>query len=151
MNINTTIAEDSFVSLELWGKDHWSTLAYIETKLVDGDGYCLQFDPHMRQNRRTFRVLAEGAANVRNGVAMSPEHGSRLADDTYLPWHDDWCCVQDMVEAGLFQPGEWEPGFPLILTEKGLAFANALRNHKATGGTFSNFPHNITAEWPYAA
>jgi hypothetical protein len=26
------------VPIELWGKDHWTTLAYIETRCVDYDG-----------------------------------------------------------------------------------------------------------------
>jgi hypothetical protein len=76
----------------LWGRDHWSTLAYIETKLVDSDGYAVQFDAHMRQNRRNFRVLGEAPHPRRHaqlGVPMDARYGSRLADGTYLPWHDD--------------------------------------------------------------
>lgn len=135
--INTTIAQDQLVPTELWGRDHWSTLAYIEAKLVDGD-YSVKFDPRMRQGRRNFRVLSKGRGCA-GGVVMQPEHGSRLSDGTILPWSDDWACVQDMLADGLFEDGEWDTGFPLKLTEKGYAVAAALRKHKAEGGTYSNF------------
>lgn len=136
MNINTTIKEDEYVPRELWGRDHWSTLAYIETKLVDGNGYRVQFDPRMRQNRRHFRVLA---GRKSEGIPMSPEHGTSLSDDTYLPWHDDWCCVQDMLKAGLFtgDPNKWDSGFELRLSEAGHKAIAAVRKHKAQGGSFA--------------
>ncbi len=104
----------------------------------------------MRQNRRHFRVLAQDEREARRGIPMSPEHGTRLSDGTYLPWHDDWCCVQDMQEAGLFvghpKPAAWDVGVSLKLTEKGHTVAAALRKHKAEGGTFSNF--KMTVEVP---
>jgi hypothetical protein len=135
--INETITENEFVPLELWGRDHYSTLAYVETQLVEG-GYAVQFDKRMRQNRRHFRVLP---GRKTEAVPMSPEHGSRLADGTYLPWHDDWCCVQDMLRLGLFEgePDDWDAGMTLKLTDKGHAVAAALRKHKAQGGSFSDF------------
>jgi hypothetical protein len=137
MTINTAIERHQFVPPELWGQDHWSTLAYIETKLVEGP-YPVQFDARMRQNRRNYRVLERPNKGLLSGVPMSPEHGSRLADGTYLPWHDDWCCVQDMLAAGLFAPGYFEVGFPLKLSTRGYAATAALRKHKAEGGKFTN-------------
>jgi hypothetical protein len=136
MKVNETISENDFVPPELWGRDHYSTLAYVEARLVEGC-YTVSFDPRMRQNRRHFRVLP---GRKGQGVPMSPEHGSRLADGTYLPWHDDWCCVQDMLQAGLFEgdPDDWDAGMTLKLSDKGHAAAAALRKHKAEGGSFSN-------------
>lgn len=136
---NTTIREDEFVPMDLWGKDHWSTLGYIETKLVEGP--CkVSFDARMRQNRRHYRVLME--ARHHDGVPMSPQYGSRLNDGTYLPWHDDWCCVQDMIAAGLFKDGKWGKGFSLKLTDEGHIATAALRKHKIEGGGFSTFNIN---------
>lgn len=143
MNINTDITENDQIPMALWGRDHWSTLAYVETQLVEG-GYRISFDPKMRQKRRNFRVLAQNASRseVGRGVVMQPEHGSRLANNTYLPWHDDWDCVMDMIQEGLFvNDGAIDAGYPLILTEKGHAAVAALRKHKATGGSFTDcFP-----------
>lgn len=83
---------------DLWWRDHWSTLAYVETRLVDKGAYSVMFDPRMRQSRRNYRVLP---GNKSHGVPMDEKNGTRLSNNTYLPWHDDWCCVQGMVDAGL--------------------------------------------------
>lgn len=141
MKINTEISKIEFVPPELWGRDHFSTLAYIENQLVDNE-YCVAFDPHMRQNRTNYRTLGELAgAKVKYGVVMSPEHGSILSDGTYLSWHDDWCCVQDMLHYKLFdgEDDDFDIGFSLKLTELGYNVVANLRKHKAEGGTFSTF------------
>jgi hypothetical protein len=46
-----------------------------------------------------------------------------------------------MLVGGLFAGDidNWDAGFKLTLTEKGLTVAAALRQHKAEGGNFSNF------------
>jgi hypothetical protein len=31
-------ADDGYIDIHLWGKDHWSTLAYIETVMVECGG-----------------------------------------------------------------------------------------------------------------
>lgn len=131
-----TLTADDFVPVELFGKDHWSTLAYIETKLVDGGGYSVRFDPRMRQNRRHFRHLS---GNKQNGVPMDVNAGSRLADGTFIKGHDDWQCVQDMLHIGWFKgtDGDWDAGMPLKLTPLGVVAAAAVREHKMSGGNFA--------------
>lgn len=57
MNTETQFTADALIPPAYWDRDHFSTLAYIETKLVDGGKYLLQFDPSMRQKRRHFREL----------------------------------------------------------------------------------------------
>lgn len=134
------------IPMTLWGRDHWSTLAYIEHKLVDFGEYEVKFDKHMRQKRRTFRVLVEALPGHEKrvasfGVPMEAQHGTRLSDGTSVPNHDDWDCVQDMLTGGLFEgdPNDWDAGFKLTLTPRGYEIAAALRKHKAEGGSFSNF------------
>lgn len=141
MTENTKIRENELVPPSLWGRDHYSTMAYIETKLVDRDEYSVRFDPHMRQKRRHFRVLLEalGRAPSLGAHPMSPEHGTRLSDGTYLPWHDDWDCVCDLWAAGLFEGDycDFDVGAKLKLTSFGHRVAATIREHKANGGTFS--------------
>ena len=40
--------EDGYVPPNLFGKDHWSTLAYMETIMVDCGGFQVGADPRMR-------------------------------------------------------------------------------------------------------
>jgi hypothetical protein len=74
---------DIYISPELWGADHWSTLAYIET--VDCNGFQIGLDARMRSNRRNFRVMTEQCpspkrigANPGMAIVMSPEHATRF-------------------------------------------------------------------------
>lgn len=132
-----TLTNNDFVPPELFGRDHWSTLAYIECKLTDDNGYSVRFDARMRQNRRHFRILPGGGLH---GIPMPVGEGSRLADGTFLRGHDDWNCIQDMLHLGWFEgtDEDWDAGMKLKLTPIGVAATAALRNHKMSGGTFSN-------------
>lgn len=144
---NTQFGRDDFIPMSLWSKDHWSTLAYIETKLVDDGGKCtVKFDARMRQNRRNYRVLIGQRMSGTGAIPMSVDHGTRLNDGTYLPNHDDWNCLQDMQAAGLFEGDvdDWDRGMALKLTDAGRFLAAALRQHKAAGGTFSTFKGDNT-------
>lgn len=143
-------ANDGYIEMASWGKDHWSTFAYVETVVVECAGFQVGADPRMKANRRNFRVMHAQFPRPRrarqnnvafNGMAMRPEHATRLADGTAVENHDDWCCLQDMCAAGLFtaSPEDVEPGAVLHLSKEGAALAASLREHKAAGGTFSTF------------
>lgn len=140
--------DDQYIPIEQWGKDHWSTLSYIETRLVEGP-LVVAFDQRMRQKRRNFRVLAEAlrpgspeARQVSMAVPMDSYHGTRLYGGTsVVSNHDDWDCVQDAVAAGLFEGdvNNFEAGFPLKLTAKGYAVVADLRRFKASGGSYHTY------------
>lgn len=140
------ISAGDYVPLDKFGRDHWSTLAYVETVMVECGGFQVGSDPHMRSGRRNWRVLREGCpkpkrptrSSLANDLVMSREHGSRLSDGTYVPGHDDWHCIQDMVVLGFFD-SDAEPGVTLRFLPLGQSVALALRQHKANGGTFASF------------
>lgn len=114
-----------------FGRDHWSTFAYIETLCVDGVAIDRR---RMRCNPKRHPELAH--------TSWDRQYGTRLKGHTEhvprsLPFHDDWDCVSDLIAAGLMKEIDPEPLFEL--TDKGLAIAAALRAHKARGGIFSTF------------
>ena len=85
------MSTDEFIPIENWGRDHWSTLAYIETIMVEKHAFTVTYDPHMRHNRRNYRVMG-GMEHVRPGPVMDRiKHASRLRDGTTVENHDDWC------------------------------------------------------------
>ena len=111
-----------------WSKDHWSLLAYIETRCVDYEG-TLDIR-HMRCNE-----------------ARHPEfrHSYFVWDDRYstrcksgpIVGHDDWDVLKNLVRAELIYP--LYDGKPEAhLTDKGKKMATAIRMHKIGGGTFAN-------------
>jgi hypothetical protein len=144
-----TVTEDAeqLVPMNRWGKDHWSTLAYVEHVAVECAGFQVGSDARMKSNRRHTRLLSQGCPNPKRakstsamGMIMRPEHATKLKDGTLLANHDDWACLQDFVAEGLFKPGlELEPGTVLAFSERGHALTAALRVHKASGGQFAQF------------
>lgn len=140
---------DEYIEMSQWSKDHWSTLVYVETVMVECGGFQLGTDARMRSNRRHVRVMHEMCPRPKRpsssgsglAVVMSPHHGTRLKDGTEVAGHDDWMCVQDMAEAGLFTVGVEgvEPGETLHLSPRGQDLVSQLRQHKAGGGTFASF------------
>jgi len=151
---------DDFIPMAVWGKDHWSTLGYIESVIVDanGSGFQVGNDPRMRANRRNFRVMMEECkkplrpSGNPSTIGYQPlpmdKYGTRLNTGQEVFRHCDWCCVQDMANEGLFaskpdlvaiKAEDVQPGVFLHLTEKGQQIAAALRKHKAAGGQFAFF------------
>ena len=142
-----TFTANEYIPMAAWSKDHWSTLAYIETVMVECGGFQVGSDARMRSNRRNFRVMGQcpkpSRPNGRATLAMTmrPEHGTRLANGQVLENHDDWACLQDLANEWLFTcvANDIEPGAIVHLSERGRALCDALRAHKASGGTFGAF------------
>ena len=117
-----------------WAKDHWSTLAYIDTRIVDYGGRIDHAHMRCHLSRHPQFVSIDPRGEVRDGA----RYPTRLRDGE-LKDHDDWDCVEDLIAAGLL---EWNgtgihPVF--ALTPRGLTVAQRLREHKAGGGQFGAF------------
>lgn len=79
------------VPMERWGKDHWSTFGYVETRCVDHDGMLAgngSIDPHLRGH---------------DGPSAGWDYPTRLPDGE-LVGHDDIDCIVDAMIAGLIAP-----------------------------------------------
>ena len=112
------------VPIHLWGKDHWSTLAYAECRVTDNSGTI---------NRQHMR-----------GDACGHDAGypTRLRLGIELPNHSDFDCLFDFEAAGLMEL-TGTGLYPQIkkLTDRGKLVCAALRSHKQDGGSFSNFSY----------
>lgn len=103
------------IPMRLWGKSHWSTLAYLETRCVDHGG---------KVERRHLRIDRKG------------EYPTRLNNGTTQAWHNDLDCIEDMRHAGLLKGSAHTA---ITLTRYGWELAAALRRHIAEtrqSGTF---------------
>lgn len=94
---------------DIWGRDHLSTMLYIETRCVDHGG---KLD--MRHLRK-------------DGY----EYPTRLGNGVNLSGHTDLNCIDDFETAGLIE--NVGTGInPLIkMTEKGWEYAHRLRRERA--------------------
>jgi hypothetical protein len=155
---------DDYVPIENFGADHWSTLAYAETVMVECAGFQVGYDPRMRQGRRHYRVMYEQCKrpkrpnNPSMGMVMDDKYSTPLKDGTVISGHDDWHCIQDCVNAGLLgvidpnvdggvdcDANRVEPGVMLALSAKGHEINSQLRKHKAEGGRWKTFEPELAA------
>lgn len=128
---------------ELFGKDHWSTFAYIETRCVDHDGW---IDArHMRGHMDGWERYPTRCRGT-NGVTIEIQN------------HNDYHCADDLVAAGLlesFGRGTKRDAsgkilrltHRAVLTPLGEIVAGKLRAHKSEGGNFHEFDPGPTAGW----
>lgn len=131
-----------FVPVERWGKDHWSTMAYLFTRCMDHAGVI--DNRHMRTHPRVHRGLVGiTLGKIQDGSAWP----TRLRDGE-AERHDDWSCLEDMVAAGvltaqarvrytsqMFGGSEARVRF----TDVGKRVAQALLVHKVDGGQYAKF------------
>lgn len=99
-----------FVPMLMWGKDHWSTFAYVECRIVDHAGM-LEHD-HMRTDADRHPLLMSAKRRALTANLTDKEYPTRLkatavpdADGHFgivvLPDHDDYDCLEDAIAAGL--------------------------------------------------
>lgn len=132
------------VPQEQWGKDHWSTLAYLECRAVNNEGTIK--NANMRCNARRHRPFANIGPD---GRLVQGDYPTRLANGETKADHDDWDCAFDLADAGYIRLWWTDPvehvemfGYAqarVEFTGEGLYLAHALRAHKAGGGTMATF------------
>lgn len=128
------------VRREDWGKDHFSTLVYIETRCVDYKG--VPFLDHLRCNPARHQRHGGRAARLVGTSARRDEpwkYGSVIRGGVRIPEHDDWDVLDDLVNAGLLEWNGTGENPVFKMTESGWALVQAIRKHKAAGGQFSDF------------
>jgi len=130
------------IPMSKWGKDHWSTLLYIEVRCVDHRG--LPEADHMRSEpgrprRGHFKRGADGEERMRPAAVTNCRYATRLNDGTKIFGHDDWSCASDIEDAGLllWEGTGMQPVFKL--TDLGWQIAGKLRRWRAEGNTSATF------------
>lgn len=117
------------IPMERWGKDHWSTLAYLETLAVDNKGKAIP------DGRRMRTILKKHPFST--NTYDSTKYPTRLKDGKETKNHDDWDCIEDMIREGLLVEKKKNKSFKF--TKKGIKIAQSLREFKIKGGNFGDF------------
>lgn len=134
------------VKMENWGKDHWSTFAYVETLCVGGTGGVGIPDKNKLRCDPTRHPGLIGPINNSMGIYdRGTTYPTRLKDGE-LDKHDDWDCIEDMEEYGLIKTMGTGINPAYLLTKIGSILSHELRVHKANGGNFSNFTPTTTCK-----
>lgn len=123
----------------LFGRDHWATLLYIESRCVDNDGVLAH--ESMRCSLRRHPLLS--ARHHRE-----PCSSTRLRGDQPISDHDDWDCAEDMVRAHwLLEVGtSASPQYALTLT--GWLVAGMLRRFRADKVPLPEYNERLKEAFP---
>ena len=122
------------IPMHKWGKDHWSTFAYIETRCVDGmRGLGKPKPAHIQTNHNRHPFMG----NVHDGSA----YGIRLKGGETLPGpdYDEWDCIDDMENNGLINNIGTGINPVYRMTKRGNHIAGHLRAYKTQGGNYATF------------
>lgn len=122
------------VPLDQFGKDHWSTFAYIECRAVDDGG--APNIKHMRCDKDRHPQFAHAGCD--NGVKYPT-----IAKTGKIENHDDWDCLDDCEVLGLIENMGTNLNRSYKLTTLGQTIAAQLRKYKADGGNFGTFVPTI--------
>ena len=125
------------IPMKKWGKDHWSTLLYLETLAVDNKGLAIPENARMRTNEKRHPHLV---GNI--GFPTTALNGSNCPTklkDGEVKEHDDWDCVDDATEEGLVKDVGSGLNRAYIFTKLGKKAMAKLRVHKQEGGVFNDF------------
>lgn len=149
----------SNTSIEQFGKDHWSLLAYVEHCCVNGHKGLGTIDRRrVRCNQNTNPMLAavyshESSWKLGYSTRLAgffdfegrndPEKA--IAAGLQLRDHDDWNCLEDLEAAGYVEVMSLVNG-TVKMTEEGCRVAAKIRAHKTGGGEFASF--NLTEPIP---
>jgi hypothetical protein len=123
--------EPEAVTVDMFGRDHWSTFGYLATRVLDHGGR--PDNRHMRCDRNRHPFFAH-PLDVLTG-ATPP---TRLKDGELLN-HDDWDCADDLGAAGLIENIGTAVNPVIRLTGVGLEVWKQLSAHKQDGQNFASF------------
>lgn len=114
-----------------FGKDHWNTLAFLETQIVER-----LFPIDLRRMR-----VNENKRGFRNGnpFGWQDDWSTKLKDGSRESGHDDIDVLDDLENFGYLKNNGTHINIIPKLTEKGRKVCNAIREHKGSGGSFSTF------------
>jgi|SRR5271155_3670493 len=126
-------------TIDRFGKDHWSTFAYVETRIVDYRGEPSRACMRCHADRHPLLVGENG-----NGSRYPTE----LKGGATLAHHDDWDCCDDLAREGLLENIGTSVNPAFRLTAKGRIVASQLRTFKSKSGNFDDFTPDLTAASP---
>jgi hypothetical protein len=96
--------------IEQWGRDHWSTYAYLASRILDYRGKLAEEQMRVDPSIHPLRAHRGTTGTV---------YPTRLKDGSQQIGHDDWSCIDDFEEAGLVNWGG-SGLYPIFsFTEKG--------------------------------
>lgn len=147
-------SDDAAIPVERWGKDHWSTFAFVAVwcETYGTEGFDIRSKcHHMRTDadRHPEFGNAISAAMEQSGREFVPgddgghygpakKYPTRLKDGE-VEDHDDWDCLEDIEAAGMVLKFGTGTQPVVLMTDRGLEVSGQLIAHKTRGGNYGDF------------
>lgn len=135
------------VPMARFGKDHWSTFAYIETRIVDYRGKLaadsMRCDRDRHPGLHSVRHHSAGYGDRKYPTRLKTEQPNPTLPGAAPRWglveiadHDDYDCVDDLIAAGLLVADmpTWDP---------------SSRNYIDGNGLYVTSDHTGGVDWRY--
>ena len=122
------------VGIKQFGKDHWSTFVYIETRCVDHKGIIENDKMRTDIDRHLFK-----AGNTNFEFSQNIKYPTILKGGIELQDHDDWDCVDDLIITGLLKNKGTKMTPVFEITDLGWEIVKQLRRHRSNGNTWDTF------------
>jgi hypothetical protein len=116
------------IPITSFGRDHWSTFAYVEVCALINEG---RLEP---RRMRCDEFRHPQFAHIKGSTPPT-----RIREGKTTPNHDDWDCLDDCEVAGLIKNVGTGLNRVYELTDLGQQVAAELRIHKQKGGNFASF------------
>lgn len=122
------------IPIELWGKDHWSVLAYVEARCVNTTDGIGKPDP---RNIQTNHHRHPFMGNLTDGS----QYSIRLKGGKTLPGpdYDEWDVLDDLEHFGLIENVGSGINRAYRMQPLGNDLVGQLRTYKTQGGDYADF------------
>jgi hypothetical protein len=127
------------ITVDKFGKDHWSTFGYLAHCAIDGIGGRLDIRK-MRCDPNRHPLLAH------EGASYGGPYPTRLKGGDVLHDHDDWDCADDLAAIGLLENVGTSMNPLIKLTALGHEVWKQLGAYKQEGGNFTTFTPALGAD-----
>lgn len=117
--------------LHQFSKDHWSTLLFLETQILEKN---FPIDRRRLRINETKRIFNNG-----NPFGWKDEYSTKLKDGTVILSHDDIDVIDDLEDSGCIKNNGTHINIYPTLTDRGWNLCLALKKHKANNGSYKDF------------
>lgn len=114
-----------------FSKDHWSTILFLETQIVEK---AFPIDRRRLRINETKRIFNNG-----NPFGWNDDNSTKLKDGTIISGHDDIDVIDDLEDEGYIKNNGTHINIYPTLTNKGWKLCQDLRKHKANNGSYKGF------------
>jgi hypothetical protein len=128
------------ITINKWGKDHWSLLAFMGVICTDYKGNINEMNMRrMRCNPSRHPLNVTHTFGSPALMRWQLSYSTIIKSGAVIHDHDDWDCLDDLEAEGLLENIGTLVNPMIVMTEQGWDILSKLNQHKASGGKYRDF------------